>query len=193
LGQLSFPVKVNQTGYYPTAPKYGMMAADLAHNIGLWQLIDIDSGEVVLKGVTTPSTFDEASGDNVMTADFSAWTTPGNYRLSIDGTQSAPFVIGTDIYARLKVDALRFFYLSRSGIPLEEQYAGEWARAAGHLSDGEITCWKGTDADGRTWRGKSPRKRQRGRGRVGRGALGNGMAAQDADSGGRTAGRHGVP
>jgi endoglucanase len=153
LGQLSFPVKVNQTGYYPTAPKYGMMAADLAHNIGLWQLIDIDSGEVVLKGVTTPSTFDEASGDNVMTADFSAWTTPGNYRLSIDGTQSAPFVIGTDIYARLKVDALRFFYLSRSGIPLEEQYAGEWARAAGHLSDGEITCWKGTDADGRTWPG----------------------------------------
>jgi hypothetical protein len=153
LGQLAFPVKVNQTGYYPDAPKYGMMAADIAHNLDVWQLIDLDSGDVVLKGVTTPSTFDEASGDYVMTADFSAWTTPGNYRLSIGGAQSAPFVIGTDIYTSLKIDALRFFYLSRSGIPLDEPFAGEWARAAGHMSDGEITCWKGTDADGKSWPG----------------------------------------
>jgi hypothetical protein len=148
-----FPVAVNQTGYYPTAPKFAVSAVDRPHRIALWQLVDADSGDVVLKGVTGPSTFDEASGDYVVTADFSAWTEPGSYRLSIDGAQSAPFVIATDIYAPLKIDALRYFYLSRSGMPLEAEFAGEWAREAGHMTDGEITCWRGTDADGRNWPG----------------------------------------
>ena len=43
-------------------------------------------------------------------------------------------VTGTDVYKRLKHDALAFFYLQRSGIPIKMPYAGSKAyeRPAGH-------------------------------------------------------------
>ncbi len=45
-------------------------------------------------------------------------------------------------------------YLNRSGIELSADYAGEsWARPAGHVSDSNITCYKGMDADGFDWPG----------------------------------------
>ena len=153
LGFFTFPVATNQVGYTPSAPKYAMQAVERPHHIALWQLVDAESYEVVLEGVTESSKLDKASGDFVMTADFSAWTEPGTYILRMDMAESAPFVIAADIYAPLKIDALRYFYLNRSGMPLEQTYAGEWAREAGHVSDGEITCWQGTDPDGTAWPG----------------------------------------
>ncbi|MBN2306260.1 MAG: glycoside hydrolase family 9 protein, partial [Anaerolineae bacterium] len=148
LGLLAFPIATNQAGFYPSAPKYAMMAADMENKVLLWELVDTDSGDVVLKGVTPPSRLDSDSRDYVAVADFSAWTEPGRYVLRVGEAESAPFEIGTDIYSTLKVDSLRYFYLNRSGIALEEAYAGAWARDAGHLSDSAITCWQGTDPDG---------------------------------------------
>ena len=53
-----------------------------------------------------------------------------------------PFAIGADVYRRLKYDALAFFYLQRSGIPIKMPYAGSPAfeRAAGHLGDKSVAC-----------------------------------------------------
>ncbi len=149
----AFPVAVNQTGYYPSGPKFGMMAADVENRVSKWELVDVESGEVVISGATESSQYDEASGDFVSVADFSEWTEPGEYVLRIGEGESAPFVISSDIYQPLKVDALRYFYLNRSGIELDEAHAGEWARDAGHLSDAEITCWQGTDPQGVEWPG----------------------------------------
>lgn len=145
-------VAVNQTGYLPEAEKYGMIAA-AQEGSASWALVDANMGETVLDGTTTGAAFDPASGDDVQVADFSAWTTPGAYRLVIDGVESVPFEIGGSVYDRLKIDALRYFYLNRSGIPLAETYAGQWARPAGHLTDNDVTCFKGTDTGGRTFDG----------------------------------------
>lgn len=145
-------ISLNQVGYFPDSPKYAMING--MENINtLWTVTDADTGELIAAGMTTAGTFDPASGDIVEMADFSEVTTPGTYILSIGDLESAPFTIGTDIYGDLSRDALRYFYLNRSGIELEEQYAGEWARPAGHLSDNDLTCYSGTDAAGTTWEG----------------------------------------
>ncbi len=144
-------VSVNQVGYFPEGIKYGMV--DGGAGTAPWSLIDASTGTTVAEGTTTDGLFDSATGDTVQMADFSDFTTPGTYILKIGDAESVPFDIGDGLYSTLKKDAVRYFYLNRSGIPLEEQYAGEWARAAGHLSDSHVTCWSGTDADGKTWDG----------------------------------------
>jgi endoglucanase len=45
---------------------------------------------------------------------------------------SAPFTIGAGVYRELDAAALRSYYFQGSGIALLPQYAGAWARAAGH-------------------------------------------------------------
>lgn len=146
-------ISINQVGYFPDAPKFGMLANG-GNSRTAWMLVDDTNGEPITAGVTTAGTFDAASGNTVQIADFSDFSEPGRYRLIINGVSSVPFVIAEDIYTTLSRDALRYFYLNRSGMPLEAQYAGEsWARAAGHITDDNVTCFAGTDADGITWDG----------------------------------------
>lgn len=145
-------VSVNQVGYFPTGVKYAVFSGSGESPSG-WSLTDAASGMQVAHGLTETGRFDPASGDVVKLVDFSAITTPGNYILTIDNVQSVPFQIGTTLYHDLSRDALRYFYLNRCGTALDPQYAGEWARAAGHLTDSNVTCYRGTDADGKTWDG----------------------------------------
>jgi endoglucanase len=143
-------ISMNQVGYFPDSPKFAMISADREGLNALWVVYN-EAGERVALGMSGPSTLDEASGNFVQIADFSEVTAEGTYTLEFGGILSAPFVIGTDFYAGMSRDALRYFYLNRSGIELEEAYAGAWAREAGHLSDNDLTCYSGTDPQGVTW------------------------------------------
>ncbi len=145
-------ISLNQIGYFPDSPKYAMVSGTEQESQA-WEVIDNATNEVAASGQTMPGRFDAASGDNVQLADFSELTMPGAYRLRIGELESEPFLLGTDLYGELSRDALRYFYLNRSGIELEEEYAGEWARPAGHLSDNSLTCYSGTDPGGTLWEG----------------------------------------
>jgi len=145
-------ISFNQVGYLPDSPKYAMIAGEEG-TTSEWTLIDQATNTAVASGQTTPATFDSSSGYHVQVADFSDVTTPGTYTLRIGDLQSEPFIISTNIYSALSRDAQRYFYLNRSGIELEEAYAGEWARPAGHLTDDSLTCYAGTDASGTSWDG----------------------------------------
>lgn len=143
-------ISVNQVGYYPYAAKIAALASKRKEPV-TWALKDA-SGQTVLTGDTQIMDFDGASGDTVQRIDFSAYVTPGKgYTLEADGHTSDPFEIGKTLYNTLKLDALRYFYLNRSGVALEEAYAGEWARPAGHLSDSQVTCYVGADSAGQNW------------------------------------------
>ncbi len=143
-------IRVNQVGYYPQAAKIAALASN-RQTAADWALKD-GAGKTVLTGQTTLKDYDDASGDTVQWIDFSAYTRPGKgYTLEADGHTSDPFEIGETLYSTLKLDALRYFYLNRSGINLEQKYAGAWARPAGHLSDSKITCYAGVDSSGKEW------------------------------------------
>ncbi|HVZ88781.1 MAG TPA: glycoside hydrolase family 9 protein [Polyangia bacterium] len=134
-------VRVNQVGYLPGLPKVATVVA--AGDAPLdWQLVD-GAGHVRASGKTRPFGADRASGDHVHQIDFSSVTTPGDgLRLKVGAEESVPFAIGPDVYKRLKYDALAFFYLQRSGIPIAMPYAGSpaYVRAAGHLGDKRVGC-----------------------------------------------------
>lgn len=143
-------ISINQAGYYTYATKVAVLDSK-RHAPVEWVLQD-GGGQIVLKGSTELKDFDGATGDTVHWIDFSAYVTPGQgYTLAADGQTSDPFEIGETLYSTLKLDALRYFYLNRSGIDLEQQYAGAWARPAGHLSDQAVTCYAGTDSAGQSW------------------------------------------
>lgn len=148
-------ISINQVGYFPDAPKFGMLANAGSESL-YWGLLDAETSAIRLTASTQVISDDAASGDTLQVADFSEFNTVGRYRLLIGNTTSAPFTIGTDIYQQLRIDALRYFYLNRSGIELEADYAGEdHARAPSHVSDDNVTCYRGTDAEGQTWEGCS--------------------------------------
>ena len=65
---------------------------------------------------------------------------------------SHPFEITSHLYDMLAADALRFFYLMRSGTPLMDSVAPGYGRPAGHLGrppnrgDLEVPAWTGPEA-----------------------------------------------
>ena len=126
-------VRVNQVGYLPNRAKRAIVVNKAASPLP-WELRD-SAGRIVADGETTVFGDDTASGDHVHTADFSSFTTPGaDYTLQVNQDVSHAFVIGSDIYAQLKYDALHYFYHNRSGIPIAAEYVGEaHARPAGHI------------------------------------------------------------
>ena len=147
-------ISVNQTGYFPDGTKIAVYPTESASDqVFDWTLLDSTTGEAVASGQTLPGFMDTASGDFVNLIDFSSFATPGTYTLKVADASSVPFKIGNDIYSQLAKDSLRYFYLNRSGIDLDPQYAGDWARPAGHTSDSRVTCFKGTDAEGTAWPG----------------------------------------
>jgi endoglucanase len=140
-------VLVNQTGYLPQLPKLAIVKS-AAKSPETWQLLD-SAGKVVATGGTIPQGLDAASGDAVHIADFSSFATAGKgYTLKVGKDVSHPFDIESDIYKKLKYDALAYFYHNRSGIEIKMPFAGDkrWTRPAGHigvkpnLGDKSVPC-----------------------------------------------------
>ena len=152
-------VLVNQTGYAPAFPKLATVKSSSKTPLK-WQL-ERPVGHAVASGETKPVGHDAASGDDVHVVDFSSFATPGRgYVLRVGDDVSHPFDIERDVYRKLKLDALWFFYHQRSGIEIALPYAGEkqWTRPAGHIAekpspghpntgDKAVPCLQGSGCD----------------------------------------------
>jgi hypothetical protein len=71
------------------------------------------------------------------------------FKLKVGKEESLPFEIGNDVYKRLKHDALAFFYLQRSGVPIKMPYAGSKAYVTPrrHVGDKSVPCSKEAKCD----------------------------------------------
>lgn len=134
-------VRVNQVGYFTNLEKKATVVSSSTTPIK-WNLLD-KSNNVVKSGQTIVFGKDSASGDNVHTIDFSDYKTEGTgYTLEVDSADVSPkksmtFKIGTDLYSKMKTDAIKYFYNNRSGIEIKTPYTerADLARPAGHSSD----------------------------------------------------------
>ncbi len=144
-------IRVNQVGYYPDGPKFAVILIKGETPLK-WELI-YGEGNTVLDGETESLGFDSTSCDYLHRIDFSEFSGIGiGFILKVVTFESFPFDIGEDIYHQLKTDALHYYYYSRIGIPMEEEYAGEqWARNAFYTSDSSVTPFAGTDSAGNYW------------------------------------------
>jgi endoglucanase len=138
--------KMNQLGFTPNGLK-------LAYISDFGELLSAQAGtpftvrsvannQIVYEGeLTLVTEYDPiASGEEILMADFSDLQAPGEYYLSVDAYRmddSDPFLVDEAAYQDLLVDTSRYYFLQRSGMPLEPEFAGQFAREAGHPHDAE--------------------------------------------------------
>lgn len=136
-------VKVNQVGYAPTAEKTAFVSWPSNMTVSTptaFQVVNVVNTQVVLNGslssVPRNSGWD-LDGDVIYRADFGALQTPGTYRVEVPSlnARSQPFVIASDVYRKLFRDSLRFFYYSRSSLPIANPHAEGYTRATLHAGD----------------------------------------------------------
>ena len=137
-GETHSALRVNQHGYLPNGPKRATVLVDSPDAPGVaWVLRDAADAEVA-SGTAEPYGTDRTVASATQRIVFDDVRATGDgFTLEVDGQRSYPFAIREGLYAPLATDALGYFYLARSGTPIEAQYAGdEYARPAGHLGVG---------------------------------------------------------
>lgn len=136
------PIKINQLGYRPGGRKLARISTPVTE----FRVVDVATGKAVFSGQAKPfATADKASGDDIWEADLTTVTAPGKYRLECGKEVSDTFEIREDIYDRLFADAMRFYYLQRCNMKLEERYAGEQAHDACHVADAKAKTVDGKE------------------------------------------------
>lgn len=160
------PVRLNQAGFLPGGPKRATIIS-LSKTPLRFQIVD-GAGKLFGEGETEVRGVDPASGYSLHVADFTPLTRPGgDYRLVAGEAAGPAFAIDSDLYRRLSVDALSWFYPQRSGIVIDGAIAGAaYARPAGHVGvdpnrgDGAVACLTGPVAAelyGKDWQCKGTR------------------------------------
>jgi len=124
-------ITVNQLGYYIGEVKLATVPGE---ENGNFTLVEDGTDVVVFTGTLGPAQMWAPANQSVRIADFTVFNVPGTYYIQIEGSTiySHTFRIEKDIYYDLSKESLRFYYLSRVSMPIEEEYAGVYARAVGH-------------------------------------------------------------
>lgn len=120
---------LNQAGYLPESKK----AAYLPFKADKFT-VETENGTAVLTGTTEFYGYDEISGDELYTADFTSLTEKGRYRIKADGKASALFETG-NVYKDVCRDTMRAFYYLRCGCGLDRKHAGDYEHKPCHTAD----------------------------------------------------------
>lgn len=106
----------NQLGYLPKGQKF--IAA--SKKAGVFTVIDDRNRQVVYRGRMRRRK-DPTSEKTIWTGDFTAMDTPGIYHIEIEGLGgSYPFKVDSNINNILLRQSMRFYYLQRCGIALND-------------------------------------------------------------------------
>lgn len=122
------PILVNQVGYYPQAEK---TAAIESEGISKTYKLTDASGKTVWEGQALRQSTSPWSAKVRDIVDFSSVTAPGTYTLHA-GPYQQQVIIADHAMAEVAKAGMKAFYLQRTGMPIEEQYAGVYARPAAH-------------------------------------------------------------
>ncbi|MDR2732842.1 MAG: glycoside hydrolase family 9 protein [Fibromonadaceae bacterium] len=125
-----FGTKINQLGYGEQAKKV-LVYKDI--NAATVEFRDLASGKTILTVPLSAPAIWEYSGEAVRKADFSAITKPGLYAAYINGERiSDNIVVKNSVYEDVFKASLKWFYYQRASTALPSEFAGKWARPAGH-------------------------------------------------------------
>lgn len=124
-------IVLNQAGFYPATPKIAVVTNAPAATS--FYILETGKKDTVYKGSLQPATPSLYSSTFTRIADFSDFRQPGNFVLFVKDVPLSPsFSIHKNVLHDVSVASLKAFYYQRSNIPLEEKYAGQWQRPAGH-------------------------------------------------------------
>jgi endoglucanase len=124
-------IKVDQVGYPADGPKVALITVPAT----VFEVRRSSNNKVVFRGVLRPGEADPNSGDQVQTANFSRFSTPGSYYLAVPGVgRSWNFDLGANVYEHTYYMAMRGFYGQRCGtaVDMGSEFPG-YAHPACHL------------------------------------------------------------
>lgn len=123
-------IHVNQQGFLPESGKIAIVPNVVS---GEFWLVDAKTGSEVLRGPLSQAQAWDVAGETVKVADFTAFNKPGHYKIRVsEAGESPPFSIREKVYDPVLAAAVKSFYYNRASAPIEVEYAGQFARPAGH-------------------------------------------------------------
>jgi endoglucanase len=126
----SHDIRINQVGFFPNSVK---KAALINTQSDSFEIKTADLNSTVYKGQILPSVYYPSSDEAVSIADFTLFQTPGEYVIIVDDLgKSVPFYISNDVFSCLSKASLKAFYYNRASTDILSEYAGIYARHAGH-------------------------------------------------------------
>ncbi|MEO8406122.1 MAG: glycoside hydrolase family 9 protein [Chitinophagaceae bacterium] len=129
--QTTAPIRLNQLGFYPTAPKLAVVTGSISAST--FHIVAENSTAVLFTGTLGEEKQSAYSSTKTRIADFSAFTKSGRFVILVDGVApSYTFTISNDANKKAAIATLKGYYYQRVSMPLEEKYAGKWHRQAGH-------------------------------------------------------------
>ena len=124
-------IKVNQVGYYPSETKVAVIEPTVTAKS--FTLKDA-KGKKVWSGKAVRTSVSPFTQKVRQIVDFSTVKTPGTYTL-VAGKEEQKVVIKDNAFADVAKAGMKAFYLQRTAMPIEEKYAGVYARPAAHMDD----------------------------------------------------------
>ena len=137
-------IKVNQVGYYPKEQKVAVIEPCVKQKI--FTLRDA-KGKTVWKGRAVRNSVSPFTGKVRQVVDFSKVTGEGTYTLCA-GKQRQQVIIRNNAFAEVADKAMKAFYLQRISMPIEKEYAGEYARPMAH-PDNKVLVHPSAASEGR--------------------------------------------
>lgn len=120
-------IRLNQVGMYPNQEKTAVIEGT-AKSV---TIKDAATGKKAVKPRVLRTATSPWSKKQRTVVDFSALMKPGTYTIS-SGSESATFTISDNALRDVTAATLKAFYLIRSGMAIDKQYAGAYARPVGH-------------------------------------------------------------
>ena len=122
-------IRINQVGFYPDQEK--TLTLEQTNKCEKVEIYKSGTDEKVWEGAALRTAVSPWSGKERRIFDFSEITEPGTYTVKA-GDETAEFTISETAYDELAKAALTAFYHQRSGMDLDPEIAGQWARKGGH-------------------------------------------------------------
>ena len=134
---------INQVGYRPGDIKM----FTLSGGSGDVEILD-EKDEVVLTVTPSVASYWSPAGLDVSQVDISELDKEGTYKIKVAGViVREDLKILKNTYADVAKASLKWYYYQRASIALDKEYAGQWARAAGH-SNGTVILHESTGESG---------------------------------------------
>ncbi|MGW1454090.1 glycoside hydrolase family 9 protein [Salegentibacter agarivorans] len=123
-------IRINQVGFYPTGQKIAIVVTSEATN---FSILTADEKNEVFSAKLSDVKEWPHSKETVKQADFSSVEISGEYVLQVPGIgTSHSFYIDKNVHFEPAKASMKAFYFQRASTALPEEYAGKWAREAGH-------------------------------------------------------------
>jgi len=130
-------IHINQLGYRANDPKKAVITVNPPNDdTGIdFSIVRVSDEKIVYSGTAGEAVSDSASRDTVRIADFSGFTSAGEYVVCSGVLRSFPFAIGDNPYAGLRAAVLEMFHYQKCGVDLE---CGLWSHPACHITPAVI-------------------------------------------------------